>query len=86
MLFFKVVIAAVLAATIPASLVQVGQPVTRDVLQRRFVEFTPIIEKRFLLKTCDSDPGPHPNNPPPHKAPSDEPPTCNPCEGGGGCC
>ncbi|EGG09904.1 uncharacterized protein MELLADRAFT_124537 [Melampsora larici-populina 98AG31] len=64
MLFFKyVVIAAVLAATISASLVQVDQPVTREVIQRRFVEFTPIIEKRSLLKTrepcnkCDDNSG-----------------------------
>ncbi|EGF98350.1 uncharacterized protein MELLADRAFT_124535 [Melampsora larici-populina 98AG31] len=35
MLFFKIIIAAVLAATISASPVQVDQTVTREVLQRR---------------------------------------------------
>ncbi|EGG12710.1 uncharacterized protein MELLADRAFT_124539 [Melampsora larici-populina 98AG31] len=77
MLFFKVVIAAVLAATIPASLVQVDQPVTRDVLQRRFVEFTPFMEKRSL------PPAPDPNAFKPI-APLPSPPTCEPCEEG--CC
>ncbi|EGG09481.1 uncharacterized protein MELLADRAFT_95971 [Melampsora larici-populina 98AG31] len=77
MLFLKVVIAAVLAATISATLVQVDQPVTRDVLQRRFVEFSPFIEKRSLLKTRDSGPGPGP-------APRN--PKCRPCDDGTGCC
>ncbi|EGF96936.1 uncharacterized protein MELLADRAFT_124533 [Melampsora larici-populina 98AG31] len=70
MRFFKIVIAAVLAATISASPVQDDQPVTREVLQRRFVEFTPIIEKRLRLKT---------RGPP-------APPTCDPCDDGPGCC
>ncbi|EGF97637.1 uncharacterized protein MELLADRAFT_124531 [Melampsora larici-populina 98AG31] len=48
MLFFKIIIAAVLAATISASPVQVDQTVTGEVLQRRSVEdeVTPIIKKR----------------------------------------
>ncbi|EGG05390.1 uncharacterized protein MELLADRAFT_124538 [Melampsora larici-populina 98AG31] len=51
MLFFKIVIAAVLAATTSGSPVQDDQTFTREVLQRRFVEFSPIIEKRSPLKT-----------------------------------
>ncbi|EGG07459.1 uncharacterized protein MELLADRAFT_124534 [Melampsora larici-populina 98AG31] len=56
MLFFKFVIAAVLAATISASPVQVDETVTGEVLQGRSVEFTPIIEKRSSsLKTRSPD-------------------------------
>ncbi|EGG04277.1 uncharacterized protein MELLADRAFT_89506 [Melampsora larici-populina 98AG31] len=78
MLFFKVIIAAVLAATISTSPVQDDQPVTREVLQRRFVEFTPIIKQRLHLKTRDSAPGPSPG--------PDDPPTCHPCDDSPGCC
>lgn len=46
MLFFKIVITAVLAVKTSAPNVQVGQTVTRDVLKRQLVEFTPLMERR----------------------------------------
>ncbi|EGG05890.1 uncharacterized protein MELLADRAFT_124541 [Melampsora larici-populina 98AG31] len=76
MLFFKIIIAAVLAATISARRVQVDQTVTCEALQQQYVEFTPIIEKRLsrLLKTCQYGPG-------------NKPPVCwTECESGPGCC
>ncbi|EGG08536.1 uncharacterized protein MELLADRAFT_124536 [Melampsora larici-populina 98AG31] len=79
MLFFKIIIAAGLAATISARRVQVDQTVTLEVLQRRSVEFTPIIEKRLVLKTRDFGPG-SPIN-------SNISPSCSTaCQSGPGCC
>ncbi|EGG05891.1 uncharacterized protein MELLADRAFT_124543 [Melampsora larici-populina 98AG31] len=83
MLFFKIIIAAVLAATISASRnpAQVDQTVPHEVLQRR--QF----EKRSSrpLKTRDSGNNPSPNTIKPQPT-RPNPPTCHPCDDGPGCC
>ncbi|EGG05892.1 uncharacterized protein MELLADRAFT_124542 [Melampsora larici-populina 98AG31] len=86
MLFFKIIIAAVLAATTSARRVQVDQTVNREVLQRRSVEFTSTIEKRSSkpLQTRGSKSNSVPNLTKPQ--PQTINPPCDPCDDGPGCC